>query len=205
MAEGSARGEVERREPTKAERAAARRVAESKATIPHLYVTGQLRLSPSHSVLPAIVHAAGRALREAPLLNGSYRDGAYETYSRVNVGVLVTGSDGPVFPTIFDADIKDRAAIEGEWESLAARAADGSLTARDTAGGTFTVQSGFGLEGCAFFPVINAGQAANLGVGSPKNGEIEATIAADARMVPASEAAMFLDLLQGALHPRSDG
>ena len=201
MAEGSARGEVERREPTKAERAAARRVAESKATIPHLYVTGQLKLSASQSVLPAIVHAAGCALQEAPLLNGSYRDGAYETYSRVNIGVAAPGRDGPVFPTIFDADTKDRAAIEGEWESLAARAADGSITARDTAGGTFTVQPGFGFEGCAFSPVINAGQAANLGVGSPRNGEVGVTIAADARMVPASEAARFLHLLQGALHP----
>ena len=201
MAEGSARGEVERAEPTKAERGAARRVAESKATIPHLYVTANLRAPASRSLIPAIVHAAARALRQEPRMNGSYRDGAFETYSRVNVGIATSGAEGPVFPTIFDADAKDPGEIEGEWEALAARASDGSITAREVAGGTFTVHPAFGSEGSAFLPVINAGQAANLGVGSPRDGVIAATIAADARMVSGPEAAKLLGLLQAALDP----
>ena len=197
MNEGtSARGDTERSEPTKAERAAARKVAESKATIPHLYVQGELEVGDGTHVIAALVAATGRALREAPRLNGAYRDGAFETYSRVNVGVVAERADGLVVPTIFDADTKDMSEIETEWETLAAKAADASITAREVAGGTFTLQPGFGKEGCAFFPVINAGQAANLGVGSPLDGVLAATVAADARMISGNEAARLLELIQ---------
>lgn len=205
MTEGSsARGNVERLEPTKAERAAARRVAESKATIPHHYVQLPVEVGSSGDPTAAIVHASARALREMPRLNGSYRDGAFETYSRVNVGAVASDADGLVIPTIFDADSKSPAEIADEWEVLAAKAADGSITAREVAGGTFTVAGGFGYEGCAYLPVINAGQAANLGIGSPRDGVIYATVAADARMISGAEAAQFLGLIQTALHSRAE-
>jgi pyruvate dehydrogenase E2 component (dihydrolipoamide acetyltransferase) len=204
MADGSARGKVERLEPSKAQRAAARRVAESKATIPHLYVQGMLDVGRAENPIPAIVAASASALRETPRLNGAYRDGAFETYSRVNVGVVAGEADGLVVPTIFDADSKDEAAIAAEWEALEAKALDGSITAREVAGGTFTVASGFGYEGCAFLPVINAGQAANLGIGSPRDGAVGATVAADARMISAAEAASFLALIQAELRKRTE-
>jgi len=199
MAESSARGTVKRLEPTKAERTAARRIAESKATIPHHYVSGFLEIDSSGNLIAQIVHASARALREAPRLNGSYRDGAFETYSRVNVGVVAEQADGLVIPTVFDADTKDPSEIAGEWEMLAAMAADGSITAREVAGGTFTVATGFGYEGCTYLPVINAGQAANLGIGSPRDGVIGATVAVDARMISGAEAARFLSLIQTVL------
>lgn len=202
MAEASARGTARRLELSKAQRAAARKVAESKATIPHLYVQGALEVAGKAGTVAAVVAAVGSALRGAPRLNGAYRDGGYETYSRVNVGVVADGADGLVVPTIFDADKKEEPEIAAEWEALARRAADGSITAREVAGGTFTVQSGFGYEGCAFLPVINAGQAANLGMGSPRGGEVRATVAADARMISGSEAARFLSLLQAELRKR---
>lgn len=204
MADGSARGTVERTEPTKAERAAARKVAESKATIPHLYVQGTLELGNTDSPVAPIVAAVAAALRQSPRLNGAYRDGAFETYSRVNVGVLADDADGLVVPTIFDADTKDVTAISEELGALSAKAADGSITARDVAGGTFTVASGSGYEGCAYLPVINAGQAANLGIGSPRAGAISATVAADARMISGPEAATFLDLVQAELRKRTE-
>ena len=200
MSESSARGNVERLEPTKAQRAAARRVAESKATIPHLYVSGQLDIGSGPNLVAEVVWATARALRDAPRLNGSYRDGGFETYSRINVGVVAAGADGLVIPTIFDADTKDSGEIGGEWESLAAKALNASITAREVAGGTFTVATGFGYDGCAFLPVINAGQAANLGIGSPRDGVIGATLAGDARMISGAEAARFLALVQEALH-----
>ncbi|MDQ3758909.1 MAG: 2-oxo acid dehydrogenase subunit E2 [Actinomycetota bacterium] len=202
MADGSARGNVERVEPTKAERAAARRVAESKATIPHLYVQGSLDLESSEDLMASVVHAAARALVEAPRLNSSYRDGSFELYSRVNIGVVVPEADGLVVPTIFDADRKEPAEIAAEVEELTARAKDGSITAREVAGGTFTVAGGFGYEGCAYLPVINAGQAANLGIGSPRDGVIAATLAADARMISGTAAARFLGLVQTVLTKR---
>jgi len=204
VSESSARGTVERFEPTKAERAAARKVAESKATIPHLYVQGSLEIGSVTGIIPAVVWAAARALREAPRLNGSYRDGGFETYSRINVGVVADGADGLVVPTIFDADAKDPSEIAGEWESLAAKALNESITAREVAGGTFTVAGGFGYEGCAYLPVINAGQAANLGIGSPRDGVIGATVAADARMISPTEASRFMALIQAALQKRME-
>jgi pyruvate dehydrogenase E2 component (dihydrolipoamide acetyltransferase) len=195
----SARGSAERSEPTKAERAAARRVAESKATIPHLYVQTPLELGSEAGVIPRLIAAIGQALRNSPRLNGAYRDGAFETYSRVNVGVLMTGPEGPIVPTVIDADQKSQADIDAEWIALSDKASAGSITARDVAGGTFTLQTGFGKKGCAYFPVINAGQAANLGVGSALDGVVTATLAADARMISGTEAAEFLELLQNSL------
>lgn len=204
MADGSARGTVERVEPTKAQRAAARKVAESKATIPHLYVKGKLEIGSGAEVLPEVVWAAARALRGAPRLNGSYRDGAFEAYSRINVGVVADGADGLVVPTIFDADSKDRGQIAAELEALTAKALNAEITAREIAGGTFTIATGFGYDGCDFLPVINAGQAANLGIGSPSGGAISATVAADARMISGAEAAAFLALVQAALRKRTE-
>ncbi len=204
MADGSARGTVERTEPSKAERAAARKVAESKATIPHLYVQGKLMVGPVESVIAEVVAATALALREAPRLNGSYRDGAFETYSRINIGVVADDADGLVVPTIFDADAKEPGEIAAEWELLSAKAIDASITAREVAGGTFTVAGGFGFEGCDFLPVINAGQAANLGIGSPREGVIGATVAADARMISGAEATTFLSLIQTALAKRTE-
>jgi pyruvate dehydrogenase E2 component (dihydrolipoamide acetyltransferase) len=203
MADGSARGKVERLEPSKAERAAARKVAEAKATIPHLYVQGTLEIGDADNAIGAIVAAVGRSLRHAPRLNGAYRDGAFEMYSRINVGVIADGADGLVVPTIFDADTKDEAEIGAEWEALEAKALNGSITAREVAGGTFTVASGSGYEGCVYQPVINAGQAANLGIGSPRDGAIGATVAADARMISGTESATFLALIQAELRKRT--
>ena len=204
MADGSARGTVERLEPTKAQRAAARKVAESKATIPHLYVQGTLEIGETDNAIAAIVAAVAGALRHAPRLNGAYRDGVFETYSRVNVGVVADGADGLVVPTIFDADAKDEAEIAAEWEALEAKALNGSITAREVAGGTFTLASGSDYEGCVYLPVINAGQAANLGIGSPRAGAIGATVAADARMISGPEAATFLALIQTKLSKRTE-
>ena len=204
MADGSARGTVERLEPSKAQRAAARKVAESKATIPHLYVQGKLDVADTENPVGEIVAAVAAALRHSPRMNGAYRDGAFETYSRVNVGIVANDADGLVVPTIFDADTKDEPEITSEWEALAAKAADGSITAREVAGGTFTLAGGFGFEGCAYLPVINAGQAANLGIGSPLAGAIRATVAADARMISGPEAAAFLELIQAKLRKRTE-
>lgn len=204
MADASARGPVERQELSKAQRAAARKVAESKATIPHLYVQGTLELGPTSDPIAAIVAAIGSALRRSPRLNGAYRDGAFETYPRVNVGVVAEDADGLVVPTIFDADTKDESQVASELEALMRKAADGSITAREVAGGTFTLASGSGYDGCAFLPVINAGQAANLGIGSPLEGSALATVAADARMITGPEAARFLSLIQVELRKRTD-
>lgn len=181
----TARGTVERTEPTKAQRAAARRVAESKATAPHIYA----EVAIEGDALPRVICAAARALRDHPRLNGAYRDGAFETYSRINVGVVIEADDAPVVPTIFDADAKDEDEIRAEVERLGDRAAQGALTSPELAGVTFTVVPVAGKVR-ALTPILGLGQAATLAV-TPAT----ATLACDARIVSPAEAARFLDRL----------
>ena len=73
-----------------------------------------------------IVKACGLALREHPRANGAYRDGRFELYSRVNVGIAVAARDALVVPTVFDADRKGLWQIGEESRALA----KGSATAR---------------------------------------------------------------------------
>jgi len=211
----TARGTVERVEPTKAQRAVARRVAESKATAPHLYLEADVR---TDSAPPeAVVRACALALREFPRLNGAYRDGAFETYSRINVGVALEGSDAPVVVTVFDADRKTSSEIRAELAGLAERAAAGELTSPELAGGTFTVANGAVGSIRAFAAVLNQGQAATLAFGPvteralARDGAVAAgraltvTLSCDGRIVGGEEAARFLDrvraLLEGGQGP----
>ena len=61
-----------------------------------------------------VVKACAHALREYPRVNGAYRDGKFELYSRVNVGVAVAAQDALVVPTVFDADRKSLGEIARE-------------------------------------------------------------------------------------------
>jgi pyruvate dehydrogenase E2 component (dihydrolipoamide acetyltransferase) len=178
-----ARGKTEVVEPTDAQRAFARRVAESKATAPHVYFERALEGAP---VEPAsLIAACGAALRELPLLNGGYRDGRFELYSRVNVGFGVEAGGTLVFPVIHDADGKDEVTIGEELEALSGRAASGEITSPELAGATFTVIAMPDAE--SFTPVINRGQAATLGAGSAR-----LTLACDNRIVQGNEGAELL-------------
>jgi pyruvate dehydrogenase E2 component (dihydrolipoamide acetyltransferase) len=211
----TARGTVERVEPTKAQRGAARRVAESKATAPHLYLETEIRVAAAD---PApIVAACARALRDLPRMNGAYRDGAFELYSRVNVGVALEGAEGSVIPTVFDADRKSEAEIAAELGDLRERAAAGTLTSPELAGGTFTIQAAAVGATRALVPVLNQGQAAGLGVGAAaarpliRGDAVEtgcaltATLACDARMIGAAEGARFLDRVRELLEANDTG
>jgi pyruvate dehydrogenase E2 component (dihydrolipoamide acetyltransferase) len=113
-----------------------------------------------------IVKASALALRERPRANGSYRAGRFELHSRVNVGVAVAADDALVVPTVFDADTKSLGQIASDVRGLALRVREGTIRPTDLEGGTFTV-SNLGMYGMsAITPVINAPQAAILGVGA---------------------------------------
>src|SRR3954465_5748983 len=75
-----------------------------------------------------IVRAAGLALREHPRANGAYRDGRFELYGRVNVGVAVAAQDTLVVPTVFDADRLSLAEVAATTKRLAARVRSGAIT-----------------------------------------------------------------------------
>jgi pyruvate dehydrogenase E2 component (dihydrolipoamide acetyltransferase) len=181
-AEGGAKGKVDIQELTRIQKTVTRRMAESKATAPdytlHMDVDMSLcvelrrRLKevedPAPSFNDMVVKACANALREHPRVNGAYRDGKFELYSRVNVGVAVAAQDTLVVPTIHDADKKSLGEIARQARELIGKVRDGKITPPEVSGGTFTV-SNLGMYGVdSFSAVINPPQAALLTVGALK-------------------------------------
>lgn len=227
---GTAKGEVTTQEPTRTQLTIARRMAESRATIPDFSVSAEIEMEravelraqladPSADIkAPSlndfIVKACALALREFPRVNGSYHDAKFELYSRINVGIAVAKDDALVVPTIFDADHLSLHEIASETRKLAERARSGEITPPELSGGTFTV-SNLGMFGVdEFDAVINQRQAAILTVGSVKqrpvvlNGEIVARhtthlkLSCDHRILYGADAAKFLAKLRELLeHP----
>jgi pyruvate dehydrogenase E2 component (dihydrolipoamide acetyltransferase) len=218
---GTAKGEVETREPNKLQQTIARRMAESKATAPHFYLTIEVDMgkavearaaikagSKEGDVVPSfndmIVKACAIALREFPKANGAYRDGRFELYSRVNVGVAVAAEEALVVPTVFDADRKGLRQIAADTRAVAAKVRDGSVTPPELSGGTFTVSNLGMFEIDEFDAVINMGQAAILAVGAirevpaVRDGQVvpaqlmKATLSCDHRILYGAEGAEFL-------------
>jgi len=179
----TAKGEAEIVEPNRMQSTIARRMAESKATVPHFYLSMEIDMTESvklrarlkeiareDETVPTfndmVVKACARALREFPRANGAYRDGRIELYPRVNVGIAVAGQDTLVVPTVFDADSKSLGEIAGRARELAAKVRDGTITPPELSGGTFTV-SNLGMYGITnFSAVINPPQAAILAIGT---------------------------------------
>ena len=225
---GTAKGDVRVEELTRTQQVVARRMAESKATVPDFTIQTeadmercvQLRadlrqVAGPDGVVPSfndmVVKAAALALREFPRANASYRDGRFELYSRVNVGIAVAAQDSLVVPTIFDADERKLGDIALESRRLAARVRDGSVTPPELSGGTFTV-SNLGMYGITeFVAVINPPQAAILAVGAMEQkpvvheGEIVArhrmalTLVCDHRILYGADAAQFLARIRALL------
>ncbi len=216
----SSKGESAVHELTRIQRTVARRMSESRATVPDIELRSEVEMGeaatlrerlrevadPAPSLNDFIVKASALALREFPRVNGAYRDGALETFSRVNVGIAVAAEDALLVPTIFDADQKSLGEIGREARGLAARVRDGSITPAELAGGTFTV-SNLGMYGVdSFSAVINPPQAAILAVGALKrrpvvdeqSGELVArptvvlTLACDHRILYGVDGARFL-------------
>ncbi len=134
----SVKGDSRIEEPTPAERSVIRRAAESRATVPALELS---LASPSSDPLPTarVVRACALALRGHPRANASYRDGKFELYSRVNVGVLVADEEVYAIPTVFDADEKQLDELADEIQALRAQARAGTLASPALSGATFTL------------------------------------------------------------------
>jgi pyruvate dehydrogenase E2 component (dihydrolipoamide acetyltransferase) len=99
-------------------------------------------------------------------VNGAYRDGKWELYDKVNVGVAVAAEEALVVPTIFDADRKSLGEIARQARQLIEKVRDRKITPPEVSGATFTV-SNLGMYGIErFTAIINPPQAALLAVGS---------------------------------------
>jgi pyruvate dehydrogenase E2 component (dihydrolipoamide acetyltransferase) len=175
-----AKGETSVAEPTRLQRTVSRRMAESKATVPDfsleldvdmtLCIELRERLKAQTDRAPSfndmVVKAAALALRDHPRVNGSYRDGKFEAYSRVNVGFAVAAQDALVVPVVHDADQKSLGEISRQARRLIERVRDGEVTPPELSGGTFSV-SNLGMYGIErFTAIVNPPQAAILAVGA---------------------------------------
>jgi pyruvate dehydrogenase E2 component (dihydrolipoamide acetyltransferase) len=218
---GGLKGEITLQEPTRAERTIARRGAEARATVPDLELGAEVEVSSAlalaeeiagnHVWTSVLIRACALALRAHPLANAAYRDGHYELYSRVNVGVVVQTDEGFTTPTVLDADRKPLTQVSDELETLAARAQARELTPPELAGATCT------LTDLSDFCVTRAGpllvppHAVALAAGAVKDTPVvrdgavvpgrvlSLTLACDGRILFGARAARFLDTLTAAL------
>jgi pyruvate dehydrogenase E2 component (dihydrolipoamide acetyltransferase) len=221
----SIKGTVEVVQPTRVQSVVARRMSEAKATVPHFQVQTDVVMDAAASLREQIkktgadapslndlvIKAAAVGLRAHPLANAAYRDGHFELYSRINVGIAVAADHALVVPTIFDADLKSLGTIAAESRQLAARVREGRIAPSELSGATFTV-SNLGMYGMtAITPVVNPPQAAILGVGAMRDslarvdGEIvdrrlmSLTLSCDHRILYGADAAEFLATVRGLL------
>ena len=219
--EAGAKVEVEVHDLTRLQQTVTRRMAESKATAPDFALTVDVdmtdavalreRLKEVSEKAPSfndmVVKAAAGALTEHPKVNGAYRDGKFELYGNVNVGLAVAADDALVVPTIFDADKKSLGTIARDARRLIERVRDKQITPPELSSGTFTVSNlgMFGVE--QFIAVLNPPQVAILAVGAVKeepvvrDGDLDVapilrlTLTCDHRAIDGADGAGFLQTL----------
>jgi pyruvate dehydrogenase E2 component (dihydrolipoamide acetyltransferase) len=162
-------------------KAVARRMSESKTTVPHFYVTSEIDMTRALalrkelnealadsgekvSVNDLIVRASAQALGLHPQAHRSYVDGRHVYHAHANVGIAVALDDGLIVPVLREADTKSLRTIAAEARDLAERARTGKLRQPEIEGGTFTV-SNMGMLGVsAFAAIINPPESAILAV-----------------------------------------
>ncbi|WP_416831808.1 MAG: 2-oxo acid dehydrogenase subunit E2 [Erythrobacter sp.] len=161
----------------------ARRLTEAKQTIPHIYLTVDVRLDPllalrkqlndsleadgvKLSVNDLIIKALARALQREPQCNVSFQGDVMHQYTRADISVAVAAPTGLITPIIRDAGRKGLAEISTEMKELAGKARDGKLQPHEYQGGTASL-SNLGMFGTKQFDaVINPPQAMILAVGA---------------------------------------
>ncbi len=199
----------------------ARRLAESKQTIPHFYVSSEVDMTDllamrqtfnasagedgiKVSVNDLIVKACALALEKFPEVNSSFKDGQFVRYKHIHVGMAVDIPAGLVVPVIHDANIKGVRSIARESKVLIEKARNNKLSQSDLDGGTFSVSNLGMMDVTEFIAVINPPQAAILAVSStrkrfvPIDGQpvvrdlMTMTLSADHRIIYGATVARFL-------------
>jgi pyruvate dehydrogenase E2 component (dihydrolipoamide acetyltransferase) len=158
----------------------ARRLVESKVTIPHFYLTMDADMDAAMqfreqvkevhgaklSVNDLVIKAVALALRRVPEANATFTEDAIVRLGRVDIGMAVAIEDGLVTPVIRSADVKTLGQIAAEAQDLAKRARDRKLKVEDMTGSTFSV-SNLGMMGIReFSAIINPPEACILAVGA---------------------------------------
>ena len=205
---------------SRARQLTADRMSESARTVPSFPLTAEVDMTRAlelragiaelgegtlvPTVTDLVVAACGRALREHPRVNASYREGTVAMFGRVNIGVAVDATDALLVPTVTDVDARSLTSIAVRTRELADLARSGQIGPADLEGATFTV-SNLGMFGITVFEaVINPPQAAILAVGALRRlpreigGELQVrpiltlTLTSDHRVLDGAESARFL-------------
>lgn len=210
---------------TSMRRTIARRLSESKQTVPHFYLTIDIDAGPiadareqlnksfeaegvKISVNDLIIKACALSLRAVPEVNASFTEEAILHHGRVDISVAVAIPDGLVTPVVRDADEKDIRDIAQGVRSLAGRAKEKKLKPEEMTDGTFSISNlgMFGIED--FAAVINPPEGAILAVGTireepvVKNGAVvpgrrmRMTMSCDHRVVDGATGARWLQVLR---------
>lgn len=172
----------------------AKRLTQSKQSIPHYYLTVNLKVDEllelrqrvntmlakdnvKLSVNDFIIKAAALACKKVPQVNSIWQDTYIRQYNRVDVCVAVSTDSGLITPIVFNAENKGIQEIGSEVRSLADKARQGKLQPHEFQGGTFTISNLGMFDIHHFTAVINPPQSAILAVGStqktivPANGD----------------------------------
>jgi pyruvate dehydrogenase E2 component (dihydrolipoamide acetyltransferase) len=203
----------------------ARRMLESKQTVPHFYLTVEFEIDAllaaraainevarkkdaRVSVNDMVIKACAKALRDHPECNASWTEDEMIQYGAVDISVAVATDRGLITPIVRNADVKGVAQISIEMKDLASRAKVGKLKLEEFQGGGFTI-SNLGMFGVQHFgAIINPPQAMILAVGAgeervvARKGEMvirnmmTCTLAVDHRVVDGAMGAQFLQTLR---------
>jgi pyruvate dehydrogenase E2 component (dihydrolipoamide acetyltransferase) len=199
-------------------RVIAKRLAESKFTAPHFYVTVDVDMDAAVALREQIlkvedvkvsfndlvVKACAKALTRFPMVNASWGAEKITTHGGAHVGVAVAIPDGLITPVVRDADRKSILEISREVKDLARRARDRKLKPEEFTGSTFTVSNLGMYDVTEFTAIINPPESAILAVGGVrqqpvvKDGALavghvmKVTLSSDHRVVDGALAAQFL-------------
>ena len=213
----------------------ARRLAESKFTAPHFYLTVSINMDAAMETRKSIndagevrvsfndmvVKAAALALKKHPVVNSSWLGDRIRFNEHVHIGVAVSVDEGLLVPVVRHADGKRLSQIGTEVRDFAGKARDKKLQPSDWEGNTFTI-SNLGMFGIdEFTAIINAPDSCILAVGGinavpvVKNGEVvpgnvmKVTLSCDHRSVDGASGAAFLndfkELLENPVRMLSNG
>ncbi len=201
------------------------RMAESKQTVPHFYVTTEIDMGAALNlrkelnarreegdkitVNDLIVKAAALALRDFPNLNSSFNGDTIVRHGHINIGIAVALDEGLINVVSRDADLTPLTAMAARHRGMIARAREGKIKPEDVEGETFTVSNLGGYEVDHFIAIINPPAAAILALGTAKQVPVvledgtlgvglrmKATISADHRVTDGAEAAAYMQSLK---------
>ncbi len=201
----------------------ARRLTESKQSIPHFYMTVEceidqllsyrkkLNAGPTEHDLTIndfVVKAAALALQQVPEANSTWNEESIVRYDNIDIAVAVSLEEGLITPIVRDANRKGLSRISAEIRDMAGRGREGKLMPDEYQGGTLTI-SNLGMHGVReFVAIINPPQSAILAVGSGeeraivKDGAlaiattIHVTLSADHRVVDGTTGAKLLSVFR---------